>query len=93
LERRELEELVEDDVGVGVLFDFDDEANGFLEIAFVADSGDAFDPFGAHQVRDLFDDSVAGLLEGDVPNTRRDLRLSSSMSTWARTTIVERPVA
>ncbi len=43
LQRRELVELVEHHVGIGVALELDDQPHRLLEIAFVANGGDAGD--------------------------------------------------
>ena len=54
LQRREAVELVEDDVGIGVALQLDDDAVA-LAVAFVADVGDALDALVAHQLGHLLD--------------------------------------
>ena len=63
LQWRELVELIENNFGIVSLFDFDDQANGFFQIAFIANTRDAFDAIFADQLRDAFDDAITELLE------------------------------
>ena len=66
LERRVLVELVEHDVGVGVAFELEDEPHRLLQVALVADRGDALDTVIIDEVGDLLLDRVAGLLIGNL---------------------------
>ncbi len=65
LQRRELVELVQHDVGIGIAFQFADQADRLFQIAFVANARNAGDFALVHQGGDAFFDAVAGLLEGD----------------------------
>ena len=71
LQRRELVELVEHDVRVGVLLQVDDDPHRLFEIALVADAGDARDAAFVDDVGDLLDDPVARLLVGISLTTMR----------------------
>ena len=66
LQRRELVELVEDDLRVGVFLEVDHDADRLFEIALVADAGDAGDFAFVGQRGDFLDHRVAGLLVGDL---------------------------
>ena len=65
LQRRELVELVEHDLGVGVALDLQDQPHRLFQIALVADRRDAFDLVVVDQIGDAFFDAVAGLLVGN----------------------------
>jgi hypothetical protein len=65
LQRRELVELVQHDVGVGVALQLDDQADRLLEIAFVPNLRDAGDFAFIGQRGNLLHDGVARLLVGD----------------------------
>ena len=65
LQRRELIELVEHDVGVGVALDFENQTNRLFQIAFVAIGRDAFDLFVVDQFSNPLDDPIARLLVGN----------------------------
>ena len=65
LQRRELVELVQHDVGIGVALQLADQADRLFQVAFVANAGNAGDFALVHQRGDAFFDAVAGLLEGD----------------------------
>ena len=49
-----LEQAVEDDIGIGVVAQFDDDPHA-LAVGFVAQVRDAVDPLGLDQLRDLLD--------------------------------------
>ena len=66
LQRRELIELVEHDLRIGVALDFEDQTHGLLQIALVADGRDADDAILVHQLGDPLFDAVARLLERDL---------------------------
>ena len=65
LQPRELVELVEHDFRVGVALQLQDQPHGLLQIALVADGGDAGDPPFVDQRGDPLFDAVAGLLVGN----------------------------
>ena len=62
LERRELVELIEHDVGVGIALELEDQPHRLLEITLVADRRDALDAVFIHELGDLLLDRIAGLL-------------------------------
>ena len=64
LERGELVELVEYDVGIGVTLQFQHQPDRLLEVALVTDRRDPPDPVFIDQFGDLFLDRVARLLVG-----------------------------
>ena len=66
LERGKLVELVEHHVGIGVSLQLQDQADRIVEIALVADRGDAPDAIVVDEFGDLLLDRVAGLLVGDL---------------------------
>ncbi len=66
LQWRELIELVEHHLGIGVALDFQDQANRLFQIAFVADGRDAGDLVLVDQFGDALLDAVARLLVGDL---------------------------
>ena len=66
LQRRELVELIEHDLGIGVAFQLANQADRLFQVALVADAGNAGDLPLVHQRRDAFFDAVAGLLEGNL---------------------------
>ncbi len=59
-----LEELVENDLGLGAAFEFDDDAHA-VAIAFVAHVGDVFDFFVVDQLRDALDEDGLVYLIGN----------------------------
>ncbi len=66
LQGRELVELVEHDLRIGVALQLEDEADRLLQVAFVAGGRNAGDPPLVDQGGDPLLDAVAGLLEGDL---------------------------
>ena len=66
LQRRELIELIQHDIRIGVAFQVDDQPHRFLQITFVADSGDSLDATIVDQGRNPFDDPIAELLVGNL---------------------------
>ncbi len=74
LEGGELIELVQDQVGVGVALDVDDEPHRLsaASAAFVANRADSLDPLVLDQLADRLRQPVAGLLERDLADN--DLR-------------------
>ncbi len=65
LQGRELVELVEHDLGIGVALQLEHQPHGLLQIAFVANRRDALDAVLVHQGRDALFHAIARLLEGD----------------------------
>ena len=65
LERGELVELVQHDLGVGVALQLQNEPDRFLQIALVADRRDPPDPILVDELGDLLLDRVPALLIGD----------------------------
>ncbi len=59
-------QLIQDDVGVGIVLDINDDAHRLFQIALVANARDAFDLFIADQRSDAFDNAIAELLEGNL---------------------------
>ncbi len=93
LQRRELVELVEHDVRIGVALQLDDQPHRLLQVALVAHAGDARDPALVDQRGDPLLDAVAGLLVGDLVDRRSGAACPvSSIVVRARTTTVLRPV-
>ena len=70
LQRRELKQLIEHDVRVGVLLDLDDQANRLFQVALVTNPGDTSDSIAADQFCDLFNDAISSLLEGDIADNQ-----------------------
>ena len=66
LERRVLEELVDDDVGVLALLDRDDDPHRLLAVAEVVDVGHAGDPAAVDQLGQLLEQGLLGELVGDL---------------------------
>ena len=66
LQRRELVELIQHDVRIGVLLEIDDDPHRLFEVALVAHAGDARDAAFVGDVGDLLDDRVARLLIRNV---------------------------
>ncbi len=68
LQRRELVELVEHQLRVGVAFEVEDEPDRLAAAGagFVADFADALDPLVLDQLADRLVQAVAGLLVGDL---------------------------
>ena len=60
-----LEELVQDDLGLGAALEFDDDAHAFA-VAFVADVGDVVDDLVVDQIGDALDQAGLVHLEGDL---------------------------
>ena len=65
LERGELVELIQHDLGVGVALQLQHEPDRFLQIALVADRRDPPDPILIDKLGDLLLDCVPALLVGD----------------------------
>ncbi len=68
LQRGELVDLVEHDVGVGVALEVHHQADRLIEVAFVADCRDALDAPVGHQRCKALVHPVAGLLIGNLPD-------------------------
>ena len=66
LQRRELVELVEDDVRVFALLDRDDDPHRLLAVAVVVDVGHAGDPPAVDQLGQLLEERLLGELVGDL---------------------------
>ncbi len=66
LERRVLEELVDDDVRVLALLDGDDDPHRLVAVAEVVDVGDAGDPAAVDQLGELLEQDLLGELIGDL---------------------------
>ena len=62
LQRRELVELVEHDLGIGVALQLEDQPHRLLQVALVAHRRNALDPVFVHQRRDPLFHAVARLL-------------------------------
>ena len=62
LQRRELEELVENDVGVFPLLDLHDDPNRLFAVGLVLNVDHAGDAIGVHQFRELLEQRLLGLL-------------------------------
>ncbi len=75
LQRREREDLVQDDLRDGVALDVDDDAHS-LAVGLVADRGDALEAFLVHEVRDELDEPRLVDLERDF---RDDDRLAVAL--------------
>ena len=71
LHRRQLVELVEHDVGVGVALQLDDDAHA-VAVRLVAQVGDALDPLLVHQLGDALDEARLVHLVGDLGDDDRD---------------------
>ncbi len=59
-----LVELIDDDVGVHIAFEFDDDADEVFAVGFVAHVGDVFDFFVLDALGDLFDEALFVYLVG-----------------------------
>ena len=93
LQRRELVELVEHDLRIGVALQLEDEADRLFQVAFVAGGRDAGDPPLVDQRGDPLFDAVAGLLEGDLADDDAEAILAVLLDPRPRrTTTVLRPV-
>ncbi len=66
LQRRVLEELVDDDVGVLALLDGDDDPHRLVAVAEVVDVGHAGDPAAVDQLGELLEQDFLGELVGDL---------------------------
>ena len=72
LQRREMEQLIQDDFGDRIALEFDDDAQA-VAVRFVAQFRDALDAFVAHRLRNALDHARLVDLEGDLG---RDDRLA-----------------
>ena len=68
LQRGELIELVEDNLGIGIPLQLEDQPHRLLQIALVADRRNALDAILGDQLRNLLLDGIPRLLVGDLGN-------------------------
>ena len=71
LQRRELIQLVQQNVGIGIPLQLDHQTDRFLQITLVADPGNAFDLVAVNQVGNLLNDTVTRLLVGNLRDQNR----------------------
>ena len=65
LQRRELVELIQDHMRVGIAAKVDQQLDWLFQIADILDASDSLDLVSLHQGRDFLDHAIASLLEGN----------------------------
>ena len=83
LHRRPAIELVEDDIGIGIALELDDNAHAGA-IGFIAQIGNTLDLLLAYKVGDLFDHRRLVHLEGDLVNDDRHAILAHFLDAGQR---------